>query len=354
MGSGDHRLLLVADGASVHTARLARGLVEAGMDVHVATFEASPDLAGAQHTLGTAGAENDLRYPMAVPALARLIRRLRPAAVNAHYLSSYGALSAMAVRLQPRRRRPRLIQTVWGSDVLVTPRRSTFHRHAAKAWLRSADLVTGDSQDMRAAVERMAPRTRWHTFVFGPDRNMLGAPRRTEPVILSARRLERDMRIGLVIEAFRHLQVESGSAYRLIVASSGSLEAELKGSAHGVPGAEFVGHLGRRELHELLEIAHVAVSVPESDGTSAALLDVLAAGVTPVVNDLPANREWVDPEVGAIVSRDPDPRELARALAGALARPPMTERIRAAVAKHTWEDELAGFVGQVDLVIGER
>jgi len=354
MAGGGHRLLIVADGVSVHTGRLANGLVEAGMDVHVATFEADPDLGGTVHTLGTAGPANDLRYPMAVPGLARLIRRLRPTAVNAHYLSSYGAMSALAVRLQPRGRRPRLIQTVWGSDVLVTPRRSTFHRHAAKAWLRSADLVTGDSQDMRADVAKLAPRTLWHTFVFGPERFLLNAPRRTEPVVLSARRLERDMRIDLVIEAFRILQVESASAYRLIVSSSGSMEAELRRLAAGLRGVEFVGHVQRGALHELLETAHVAVSVPESDGTSAALLDALAAGVTPVVNDLPANREWVDSSIGAIVSRDPDPRELAGALAGALAHPPRTERIRAAVAEHTWEDELARFARRVDQVSRER
>lgn len=345
--AGGHRLLLVADGVSVHTARLANGLVDAGMDVHVATFEVNRDLGGTVHVLGTGGPANDLRYPVAVPGLARLIRRLRPTTVNAHYLSSYGAMSAIAVRLQPRRRRPQLIQTVWGSDVLVTPRRSTFHRHAAKAWLRSADLVTGDSQEMRADVAKLAPRTPWHTFVFGPERSLLDAPRRTEPVLLSARRLEPDMRIDLVIEAFRILQAGSASAYRLIVSSSGSMDAELKRLAGDVPGVEFVGHLRRGALHELLETAHVAVSVPESDGTSAALLDALAAGVTPVVNDLPANREWVDPTIGAIVSRDPDPRELAGALAGALAHPPQTERIRAGVAAHTWEDELARFARRV-------
>jgi len=65
-----------------------------------------------------------------------------------------------------------------GSDVLVTPRRSTFHRHAAKGWLRRADLVTGDSQDMRAEVAKLAPWTPWHTFVFGPERSCW--PRRDE------------------------------------------------------------------------------------------------------------------------------------------------------------------------------
>jgi len=49
------RMLLVADGASVHTSRLANGLVEAGVDVPVATFEADPDLVAAVHALGDGG-----------------------------------------------------------------------------------------------------------------------------------------------------------------------------------------------------------------------------------------------------------------------------------------------------------
>jgi glycosyltransferase involved in cell wall biosynthesis len=99
-----------------------------------------------------------------------------------------------------------------------------------------------------------------------------------------------------------------------------------------------LGAVDQPTLHDLMARARVAVSVPESDATSAALLEALATGLRVVVNDLPANREWVDPAIGIITSRDPSRDELARAMIDATRLGPADPR--QAVSSVTWSREI--------------
>src|SRR6266849_6707153 len=73
-------------------------------------------------------------------------------------------------------------------------------------------------------------------------------------------------------------------------------------------------------LRVVLGRAAAYVSVPSSDGTSVTLLEAMAAGAYPIVSDLPANREWVNAEGGAVVTtRQVAP--LVGAIVGALREP---------------------------------
>ena len=87
--------------------------------------------------------------------------------------------------------------------------------------------------------------------------------------------------------------------------------------------------------------ADIFVSIPKSDGTSAALLEAMAAGVTPVVNDLPANWEWVDPSIGFVLPFAPTAEDVASAIEQAQVRNVDPDAIRARVHLATWEQEVA-------------
>ena len=102
-------VLVIGDVDSVHVRRLVTGLRDiGGMDVRVAGFSENPIGVLSSIKLGWARQPpSDLQFLLAVPRLAQLLRRLRPAVVNAHYVSSYGLMSAVAVRLAfPRGPRP--------------------------------------------------------------------------------------------------------------------------------------------------------------------------------------------------------------------------------------------------------
>ena len=49
-------------------------------------------------------------------------------------------------------------------------------------------------------------------------------------------------------------------------------------------------------MARILGDCKVSISVPGSDATSVALLESMACGLAVVASDLPANRQWLDPQ----------------------------------------------------------
>lgn len=287
-------MLLVADGRSIHTQRLATALADAGVDVHLAAFSAPPSpFAGTFHALRPA-AMGDVSHLLAIPHLSTLIRRLRPAVVHAHYISSYGLMAALAAP-------PLLVSTAWGSDLLVTARRGV-QRRLASFSLRRATLATGDSQSLLDEIAHLAPATARHRFVFGPPRALFGAHRK-DALVLSPRNHEDNYQIDLVLDAWRIAQ-PSISDHRLVVAGSGSRTDALRRRA--APGVEFTGAVPYEGMLDLVRRSRLVVSVPRSDATSAAVLEALAAGCSVVASDLPANAEWVPATHRVPVDADAD------------------------------------------------
>ncbi len=345
--TGGTDVMLIGDLASSHLRRLGAGLRDAGLAVRIAGFEGDPIDGIPTHALGTRPATSDRRYGLAVPGLARLIRTHDPQIVHAHYLTSFGLMAVLAVRLaRPVRHRPPLIQTVWGTDVLITARRSRLHRALGMTSLRAAALATGDSLDLADEVRRLAPRTPFLRFVFGPPQGLLTAARRPTPTIVSSRRLDPDTRIDLIIEGFRLAKDRSLalSDWRLVVAGSGRDAGRLRSMAEGRPDIEFVGKIDTDALHSLLLEAAAFVSVPRSDGTSASLLEAMAAGARPIVNDLPANREWVDDDVGSMLPFAPTAEDVAVAIERLPQRPDEPDAVRDRVRDAAWEHEVGRLI----------
>ena len=341
-------VLIVGDGRNIHVRRLAEAVAGQGLRVELACFEGDPIPGVRLHYLGSMPPARDRRYLFAIPRLARLIRRRRPRLVHASFISSYGLMAALATTiLRVVGGRPTVIQSALGSDLLVAPGRSRLKRWFATFTLRTADLVTHNSASLREVIERLAPGARIHRFVWGPERHLLEGPRTPERIALSTRRMEPDMRVDLVVSAWRRareLAPETLEGWRLIVTHEGSRKEAVLAAAGDDPTIEFVGVLPYEELQRTLLRARIMISSPTSDATSAALMDAFAAGLVPVVNAIPGALEWVDPDVGEIVPRDPSVDELAEAIVRAAARPDDSPAARDRVRGIVWEDEVPRLV----------
>ncbi len=301
------RWLLVADGRSIHTTRLAAALANAGVEVHLACFDAD-DIEGITvHRLPMARA-GDVRYFLAARSLRRLVRQLHPDVVNAHYLSSYGLLGALA-------HSSNLVQTVWGTDVLVTAARRG-RRELARFALRRARLVTGDSQSLLDCVAELAPHVPRHRFVFGPPLSAFRADAQKDRIVISLRSHEPSYRVDRIVEAWALAQPRL-EGYRLVVLGDGPQTSRLRAVASGA--VHFEGRVTYERVLDLVSRSRLSVSIPDSDATSAAVLESLACGCSVIATDLPANREWVPED--HLVPIDPDPGELAEAIVRNVERP---------------------------------
>ena len=342
-------VLLVGDGQSVHTRRLAEALVGQRLRVSLAAFEGDALEGVAIHRLGRLSPAADRRYAYAVPVLARLIRRLRPQVVHGHFVSSYGLATALALRLLRPTQRPPLVQSAWGSDLLVTAKESWTRGRAAKLALARASLITTDSVDLDDEAGRLAPNVRRIRFTWGPPGSLFERPVSESKQIVVARAFEQRTRVDMAVHAFLSA-ANSGAGelagWQLVVVGDGAEADAVRGAARGDPRVHLLGHIDLGALREVLASSRMFVNVPSSDATAAVLLDSLALGLTPVVTDLPAYREWVDASIGEVVPSTFSIQELAAAMIRASRRQRDVGAIRARARPAIWESQVDELIGQ--------
>jgi glycosyltransferase involved in cell wall biosynthesis len=306
-------LCLLGDASSVHLRRWAGEMQARGFRVSVLTARPQPLDGVEQVVLPPVRRSTD--WLLRVGAARRAVQALAPDLVHAHYVSSYGYLAARAGR-HP------LLMTAWGSDLLVTPRRSRLMRALTGWTLRRADLVTGDSLDLVAAIDAYRPRRPAVQIHWGADLGRF-APvdwaARAPFEIVSLRSWEPNYRIPVILDAVAALKREApGRPLALHLLGGGPGEAALRAQVDALGlqrVVHFHGRLDDAGMAAVLARCKASVSVPASDATSVSVLESMAAGVPVVASDLPANRQWLDADPALIVPVD----DLA-ALAGALRR----------------------------------
>ncbi len=292
-----------------------------GLDIHVASFRAAPIAGVTVHRLPTGGL-GKAGYLLAVPVLRRLAATLAPDVVHAHYVTSYGAVSALA-GLRP------LVVTAWGSDVLVSPQRSGLLRWFARRALRDADLVTVVAEHMSSAVESLGvARERIVALPFGVDceffRPALEPSAEPPPWrAICTRNFAPVYSVDTLVQATSEAR-GLGLEMRLDLAGAGPLEPMLRAQvdALGLAGTvRFLGHLDHAAMVRELGAHHVFVSPARSDGNNISLNEAMACGCFPIATDIPANRQWITDGVNGLLYPPGDASALVRCLLRIAAAP---------------------------------
>jgi glycosyltransferase involved in cell wall biosynthesis len=303
------RYLLFGDGESPHLAKIARQLVGlyevwviSGRGIHNELQLLLPPhrLIALNLTIRPEGGNTALLHE--IPGIYRLIGKIRPHVVNAHYLTSYGFVAAVVHCL--RFSAFTLVQSVWGSDVLLTPGKGWYYRFINRFSLSRASLITSTAQSMSDGLERTINRP-VYTFAHGlehmpPETDYGKIPWR----FFSNRSLLPLYRIQKIIELFGQVQQLYPDA-SLVIANTGPLLDDLRQVVLKLPdpsAVSFVGYLGAEAQSEMYRQAMFYVSLPESDASSVSLLEAMTWGCIPLVADLPAMHEWIESgRNGAIV-----------------------------------------------------
>jgi len=288
-------LCLLGDANSPHTRRWALEMRARGWRVSLVTARPEPLDGVEQRTLPPVRRSTD--WLLRAGAAQRHVRALAPDIVHAHYLTSYGYLAA-------RCNRHPLVMTAWGSDLLVTPHTRPWMRWLTGWILRRADLITGDSASLVEAARQYRPRAPVHEIHWGVDR-MRFAPApwdcKEGVQIVSLRAWEPNYHIDTLIDAFSLLRLQRPDApLQLHLLGGGSLEPALRNQVETL-GLEqhvmFHGRLDDAGMAAVLARCKISVSVPASDATSVAMLESMACGLAVVASDLPANRQWITPDL---------------------------------------------------------
>lgn len=311
-----------------HSARWIQHL-RRNHDVHVGTIHAVPEwAAGFTTSLRTdgdvtrPGAPRDLLR--AVPALKRLVARVRPDVTVAYYLTSYGLMAALAGA-------PRIVGATAGGDVLV----DAFDPRVRRVRNRLILAVTCRKLVRALAwaphvAERLAelgvPRDRILVQPRGVDLSRFRAADKVAqdpPHVVSLRWFKPLYDLPTLVRALGRLK-EAGVPFRATLVGDGPARAELEALVESLGLAAHVSLPGTVPAESIVDIlAHtdVYVSTSTTDGASASLFEAMAVGVYPVVSDIPANRPWIEPGRTGALFPVGDDAALFEALRTALSDP---------------------------------
>jgi glycosyltransferase involved in cell wall biosynthesis len=321
------RICYLANARSVHTQKWVRFFADRGHDVHLISFEKGDVENVKVHNLRRPFA---LRFGLDFPfklararTVKRLVRRIDPDVLHAHYLLDYGFYGALC-GFKP------FVVTAWGSDVLLVPseepRKQFMKRFIAKYVVGKADLVTGDSESLvRAVVGLGVDERKVRLIVHGVDLRVFHVVENGEKfkedlgvsqdhrVVISTRNLEPVYDVSTLVKAIPYVIGERPNTFFLIV-GGGTLRHQLEELVRELGVAEnvkFVGSVSNKEMPKFLGSSDVYVSTSLSDTTSVSLLEAMACGLPVVVTDLEGNRECVKEGVNGFVFSKGDFKVLA-------------------------------------------
>jgi len=315
------RLCYIADVTSIHTERWLSFFAAEGHEVHLITYKPG-EIEGVEvHTLpempGTL-----LTILRGIPAARRLIGEIKPDVLHAHYAVKYGWTAALS-GFHP------FILTVWGSDILITPKESWLVRRLVRRTLKEADLVTCDGDHFRGALEEFGLEMgKLETVYFGVDTSRfrpaprdealaaeLGIPR--GPVVISLRTLKPVYDVATLVRAAPLVLREMPGAVFLIC-GNGPEEVMLKELTRSLGvdrSVHFLGQVRSELLPRYLSLADVYVSTSLSDaGLAASTAEAMACGLPVVVTDFGDNGRWVVDGVNGFTFPPRNARALAEKL----------------------------------------
>ncbi len=240
----------------------------------------------------------------------RLVRRIRPDILDAHFITLNGYLAVIS-GFHP------LILSAWGSDVLISPQRNPIHRFLTEYALKKAEIVVCDSETVRKELIKLGTNpSRIRKIFWGVDTQKFAPQQRDNeikrrlalvgaPVVICTRHLEPLYNVQMVIKAIP-LVLKQVPKVKFIIVGGGEQRnylEDLANSSGVLDSTRFIGWIEHDELPNYLALSDVYVSTSLSDSTSLSLQEAMACELAPVVTDLPANREWiVDGKNGLIVS----------------------------------------------------
>ena len=363
------KICYIANASSINTRLWIGPLIQAGMDVHLLSYQPLtqpwPEFR-ALVDLTQMTNRRKLRFVQWAGWIRNYVRRTQPDILHAHQLQAAGWLASLA-GYHP------FVASAWGSDLLVEPHRSALRRLLLRYVLNRCDRLTVPAPALAGAAAALGiDRARlrlipWgiETAIFRPEpsdhiqtRVRLDLPL-DAALILCPRAIAPIYNTDILVRAFAQL----GGRFphlRLVLLEFNmdepyrqALQATIRRQALADRVVWLPPRTSREEMAQLYRAVDVTVSIPSSDGYSASVLEAMACGCPTVISDLPSyTPTLVD---GRQVLKVPvrSVAHTAQAIAGLLQhgdlRRTLSRQGQTQAAGHT----VAGFVAQTQAMYSE-
>jgi glycosyltransferase involved in cell wall biosynthesis len=310
------RICFISLGTFTHIGPYLDYFKEAGHDVYFVALSPSPERAVPIFNVGLGKkysvSEGKWKYPISMIRARRLIKKLKPDIIHAHYVTSAG-LTAMVCGFHPT------IVTVHGSD-LTTRIKSSVWRLLLGKIFEFSDCINTVSKDLQNMVLSLGiDPDKIETFNLGIDTEKFSfvpgkkISRSGVLKLICTRRLEPVFDHRTIIRALALLK-KNGLRYEMTFVGDGSLVNELKKQVKDAgleDSVKFLGRVDNDNLPEILGRHDVYLSASLWDGASLSLLEAMATGLFPVVSDIKANSAWLKPDIDGLLHKVGDAEDLA-------------------------------------------
>ena len=328
------KICYLADAESIHTQRWVKYFADKGHDVHLISSISFGDgnienvklhlLKKSQSKIRIIRVLSFLlRFLSYTVKVRKLIKKINPDIVHAHYITDYGILGVLS-RFHP------FFASAWGTDVLVVPKKSKLFTLIVKYILNKADLITCDGENSRNAMLGFGiDYQKIKLILHGVDTKEFNPKQRDKkfreelkifdsPTVISNRGLEAIYNVESLIKAIPLVLKDFPDAKFVIVGkgSQGNYLKELAKSIGVYDSIKFIGWLPRNEFVRCLASAEIYVSTSLSDaGIAVSTMEAMACELPVVVTDSGDNKNWIKDGKNGFVVPIQDPNALAKRIA---------------------------------------
>jgi glycosyltransferase involved in cell wall biosynthesis len=307
------KLVYAHDGISTYDELFLNALMEK-YDTYVLTFHHSPtcipsgiktvkmrEVIPETNLHPFEGMRKHLLTLMRARTLKKNLIRIKPDVLIGCWASTYGFYSAYS-NFHP------FMLFIWGSDVLVFPRKYFPLKPLVTYSIKKADVVVVDSDVQKeAAIELGCARQKIVKFPWvslnGFSRNQKQRAKirkefrwsDDDVVVISLRHHKSIYGVEYLINAIPYMLNENKSIKFLILGEGPLTEIfKLRVDKFIKSGeVKFIGTVPHENIADYLSAADIYVSTSFSDGASASLLEAMACSLTPVVTEINGNKEWI-------------------------------------------------------------
>lgn len=206
--------------------------------------------------------------------------------------------------------RQKQIQNPWGTDLLILPNRSFFHKLLLRATYSLTSKFMTDAKHVKEKLIKMSIDPSSISIIyFGTDINYF-TPGKTDikkkygldentKIIYSNRSLYPVYDIETIVRSAKILP-----NYTFVISGGGPLEDELNQLTLklSLTNVIFVGRIPFEDLRDFLRECDVYVSASKSDaGLAASIAEAMSCGAPVVCSDFGDNVEWVEKTCSGLV-----------------------------------------------------
>ena len=312
------RICYLADANSSHTRKWCDYFASKGYDIHVISLNNGKIDSAKVHSLGIddskvayGGVFSKINYIKRIFEIKKIVKKINPDILHAHYASSYGLLGSL-LKFHP------YVLSVWGSDIYSFPNENSLKRKIIEHNLKSADFLMSTSNDMARETRKYTDKDIMIT-PFGVDESIfkpINVQKDNELIIGTIKTLESHYGIDYLIKSFALLCKKYDNIY-LKIGGKGSQMENLKDLVKSLSiedKVEFLGFLSTDEIVTWFNKFDIAVvpSLHESFGVSS--IEAQATGTPVVVTNAGGLPETVENNSTGFIVKKADENELSDAL----------------------------------------